>query len=184
MRRPIRLFVSASADLAAERDAIGRLAAAMPLALGWEIGRSASPAADPADATVHVGPHDCDLYIFVLGRDITAPAGAEWDAALSVQHPVLALLKRVPRTPAGLVFQGLGLGRWTPYSSRGEFERIVRFWLVRQLLDGQERFGLLLAEVEGLIGLIAGLERAPDAEPGPGDYSAGGAGVILPTLAE
>ncbi|MFN2166442.1 MAG: hypothetical protein ACK2U9_09285, partial [Anaerolineae bacterium] len=101
MPRPIRLFVSASADLEAERDAIGRLVAALPVTLGWEIGRTPLPGSEPDQVTVHVAPYDCDLYIFVLGRDITAPAGSEWDEARRVQHPILALLKRVPRTPAG-----------------------------------------------------------------------------------
>ncbi|MEZ4766946.1 MAG: hypothetical protein R2844_00775 [Caldilineales bacterium] len=86
------------------------------------------------------------------------------------------------RTPAGLVFQRLGIGEWVSYSSRAEFERIVRAWLVRQLLDGQDRFGLVLSEVEALIALGARLAREAEAQhasPTDPDRSAGGAGVIL-----
>lgn len=184
MRRAVRLYVSASADLEAERDLVGRLVAGLPVTLGWQIGRAALPGRESDEVTVHVAPQDCDLYLFMLGRDITAPAGVEWDAAHAVQHPILALLKNVPRTPAGQVFQRLGIGQWTAYSSRAEFERIVRAWLVRQLLDGQERFGLVLTEVEALIALASRLAReaeAPSAPASDPDRSAGGAGVILAT---
>ncbi len=101
-----------------------------------------------------------------------------------MQHPILALLKNVARTPAGLVFQQLGIGEWVRYSARAEFDRIVRAWLVRQLLDGQERFGLVLTEVEALIVLASRLAREAESAPSPdGDdeRSAGGAGVILAT---
>ena len=182
MRRPVKLFVSASADLEAERDLVGRLVAGLPMTLGWEIGRAPLPGREGDEVTVHVAPQDCDLYIFMLGRDITAPAGVEWDAAHAVQHPILALLKNVPRTPAGLVFARLGIGQWIVYGSQAQFERVVRAWLVRQLLDGQDRFGLALPEVEGLIALAARLAHEAEAAPGPGgdaERSAGGAGVIL-----
>ncbi|HRX02567.1 MAG: hypothetical protein KDH90_06010 [Anaerolineae bacterium] len=184
MRRAVRLYVSASADLEAERDLIGRLVAGMPVTLGWQIGRAPLPGHERDEVTVHVAPHDCDLYIFMLGRDITAPAGIEWDAAHEVQHSILALLKNVPRTPAGLVFQRLGIGEWTVYSTQAEFERIVRAWLVRQLLDGQDRFGLVLSEVEALIALASRLAREIESAPAPAgdaERSAGGAGVILAT---
>ena len=162
MRRPVRLYVSASADLEAERDLVGRLVAGLPVTLGWEIGRAPLAGHEQDEVTVHVAPHDCDLYIFMLGRDITAPAGIEWDAAHEVQHPILALLKNVLRTPAGLVFQRLGIGQWIRYNTRTEFERIVRAWLVRCLLDGQDRFGLVLTEVEALIVLASRLAREAD----------------------
>ncbi len=183
MRRAVRLYVSASADLEAERDLVGRLVAGLPVTTGWEIGRAALPGRETDEVTVHVAPQDCDLYIFMLGRDITAPAGVEWDAANAVQHPILALLKNVPRTPAGQVFQRVGIGEWTSYGSAGQFERIVRAWLVRCLLDGQDRFGLVLSEVEALIVLAARLARETDPPFPAGDpeRSAGGAGVILAT---
>ncbi len=184
MRRSVRLYVSASADLEAERDLVGRLVAGLPVTLGWEIGRAPLPGHEQDEVTVHVAPHDCDLYLFMLGRDITAPAGIEWDAAHDVQHPILALLKNVPRTPAGLVFQRLGIGEWVRYSTRAEFERLVRAWLVRCLLDGQDRFGLVLTEVEALIVLASRLAREVESAPvptGDAERSAGGAGVILAT---
>ena len=186
MRRAVRLYVSASADLEAERDLVGRLVAGLPVTTGWEIGRAALPGREEDEVTVHVAPQTCDLYIFMLGQDITAPAGVEWDAAHEVQHSILALLKNTPRTPAGLVFQQLGIGEWVRYSSRAEFERIVRAWLVRQLLDGQDRFGLVLTEFEALIVLGARLAREAEAPPAPAsdpERSAGGAGVILATHA-
>ena len=86
MRRAVRLYVSASADLEAERDLVGRLVAGLPVTTGWEIGRAALPGREEDEVTVHVAPQTCDLYIFMLGQDITAPAGVEWDAAHEVQH--------------------------------------------------------------------------------------------------
>ncbi|MEZ4766945.1 MAG: hypothetical protein R2844_00770 [Caldilineales bacterium] len=63
MRRAVRLYVSASADLEAERDLIGRLVAGLPVATGWEIGRAALPGHEADEVTVHVASQDCDLYI-------------------------------------------------------------------------------------------------------------------------
>ncbi len=63
MPRPIRLFVSCSPDLAAEREMLGRLVASLPVAVGW--------ARDDGDLDPHVrpalrGPHvQAGIQIFV-----------------------------------------------------------------------------------------------------------------------
>ncbi len=80
MRRAIKLYVSAGRDVGRERDVIGRVVAGLPVTAGWEIGSTplagqpVSPAGAPAAAIP--APDACDLFIFVLGQDITAPAGS------------------------------------------------------------------------------------------------------------
>ena len=182
MRHPIKLYVSAGPDLEAERDVIGQVVAGLPITLGWEIGRTPWPGQEMSGTSVHVTPYNCDFFVFLLGRDITAPAGSEWREAQTVRHPILPLLKRVPRSPAGLAFQHLGAGLWVPFTGPADVARRVRPWLIRHLLDRQQHFGLLLPEVEALLGLGA-LEPehvATDSSQSAGaGQGAGGAGVIL-----
>lgn len=187
MLRLIKLFVSAGPDLEHERDAIGRVVAELPLRTGWEIGRT--PAAGRAGpvgqaqlaGSVTATPINCDLFIFVLGRDITAPSGAEWDAARNAGRPMLALLKDVARTPAGQSFQRYVGEWWVRFGDLQELQREVRLFLVRHLVGVPERFGLTLPEIEELAVLareMATGEEAASQVPDRRDSAAGG-GVIL-----
>jgi hypothetical protein len=184
MRRPIKLFVSAARDLDRERDVIGRVVAELPVTAGWTIGRTPvkgqAAALSPALTTAAT----CDLFIFLLGQDISAPAGSEWDAARAARRPLLALLKDVTRTPAGQEFQRYGQDGWVRFRSAEELERQVRGWLVRQLLDHAEPLRLTLPEIEQLATLHGKLKdelAAPPSPPGDPAAAAGGGGVILAT---
>ncbi|MCS6844662.1 MAG: hypothetical protein NZ528_10150 [Caldilineales bacterium] len=183
VRRAIRLYVSAGRDLEAERDVIGRVVAELPVTAGWEIGRTPGWRTTVAVSAVDVSPTTCDLFIFLLGQDISAPAGSEWDAARASRRPMLALLKDVARTPAGLEFQRLGQDLWVRFGALEELERQVREWLVRQLLDRAEQLRLTLPEVERLAALRAEAERSAEAAAAATDRSraAAGGGVILPS---
>lgn len=187
VRRAIKLYVSAGRDLEPERDVIGRVVAALPVTAGWEIGRTPGWRTSVAVSAVDVSPATCDLFIFLLGQDISAPAGSEWDAARASRRPTLALLKDVARTPAGLEFQRLGQDLWVRFKAAEDLERQVRTWLVRQLLEHAERLRLTLPEVEGLAALERALqreaeERTTEASPAPDrSRAAAGGGIILPS---
>lgn len=189
MRRPIKLFVSAGPDLERERDVIGRVVADLPVDVGWEIGRtplvrgrSGGQDTDMAEAFSPAVAANCDFFIFLLGRDITAPAGAEWDAARSTSRPVLALLKDVARTPAGQEFQRYALELWFRYESFQDLKQQVRTALVGYLLRTPERFGLTLPEVERL--MTVQQEEVGQPRPEDQESSAAGGGVIMPTPRE
>lgn len=182
MRRAVKLYVSSGRDLARERDGIGRLVAELPVTAGWEIGATPLAGQRMPSASASAGPAGCDLYIFLLGQDITAPAGSEWDAAQRTGRPTLALLKDVARTPAGQQFQRYVQEPWVRFRSLEELEQAVRPWLIRQLVDRAEELRLTLAELEQL----AALAQTPEADkaslpPTERPGGAGGSGVILPS---
>ena len=97
-----RLYVSISPDLAAEREAIGRAVANLPVDVGWEVSYT-PPAADPTAADPHSAAR-AHVYVLALGEDIRAPMGVEWDSARRAGVKAVALLHEGPRTPAAQAF--------------------------------------------------------------------------------
>lgn len=178
------MYVSAGRDLERERDSIGRVVAELPVTAGWMIGRTPVKRQAVAPAPAPTTAATCDLFIFLLGQDISAPTGSEWDAAHAARRPVLALLKDVTRTAAGQEFQRYGQDKWVRFKSEEELERQVRNWLIRQLLDHAEPLRLTLSEIEQLAALYEKHRDEPSVPLGqPVDRAAaaGGGGVILST---
>lgn len=181
MPSPLRLFVSATPDLEPEREAIGQVVAALPISLGWEIGRTPrrGEPLQPSIAAVA----DCHLYLFLLGQDIAAPAGVEWDVARRSGRKPLAFLKDVLRTPAAQVFVREAEAPWSLFASARQLSEMVHAALVERLLAEALSYGLSIVEVEALAALRhanAGAREAigPPAVAIP-DGGAGGGGVIL-----
>ena len=183
MASRVRLFVTAAPDLEPEREAIGKAIAQLPVSLGWEIKRT--PRRGESLAPVLEAVMDCDFYVFLLGTDVTAPVGVEWDAASAGKTP-LAFLKDVPHTPAAQAFarftERSGV-RWTPFGDTQELGVLVQETLARRILDRAEAYGLSPVEWETL---SAFLEKQRQEEGGrvPEEavqepQGAGGGGVIL-----
>lgn len=178
MAELLRLFVSATQDLDAERAAIGRALADLPVQIGMEIRRT--PAAGAPPETMHELIANVDRVYFLLGEDITAPAGAEWHLAWKLERPVLALRRVLRRTPAALEFlRGTPL-EWVAFSGPAEAARLVALDVIRLLHHPENRYGLNVAEFELLNAHAARLKRgqgaaAPAADPG----GAEGGGVLL-----
>ena len=172
-----RLYVSISPDLAAEREAIGRAVASLPVDVGWEV--SYTPAAGDPHA---VDPRDAahaHVYILALGEDIRAPMGVEWDSARRARLTPLALLHDGPLTPAAQAFQRAADVAWASYKSAGEVTRRVQAALAQALLDHAPVFGLSTTEWESLSEWLKTLQ-APGAAAGEDErLGAGESGVIF-----
>lgn len=190
MSEPLRLFVSATLDLEGERAVIGRALAKLPVQLGMEIRRT--PASGASWETMHELVANVDRVYFLLGEDITAPAGAEWRLAWSLERRVLPLRYRKPGetqrvTPAGeeflreISFWG-GAVKWLWFSSSAELARIVTLDAIELLLHPANRYGLKVLELEALRVHAEQIRRAPllvHQEAGGQDTGAGGGGVLL-----
>lgn len=182
MPRPIRLFVSCSPDLAAEREMLGRLIASLPVAVGWDVAYTPLPGeqARPGLPTLA----DSDLCLVLLGHDFAAPMGVEWADAVRLQRPRLTFRKNVLNSPSAQLHLRETGGRgvtWEDFDAPDDLRRTLNPRLAQLLLDRAEHFGLQLPEVEGLLALVrsAGPDRAeaptaPDTRRG-----AGRGGVIL-----
>ncbi|HHS96547.1 MAG TPA: hypothetical protein ENK08_01385 [Chloroflexi bacterium] len=179
MDRVIRLYVSSSPDLEAEREALGRAVAALPVSLGWEIRHTPLTGEPEGDSLSFVA--SCDLFVVLLGADFAAPMGSEWQEARRHRRATLAFSKRVSRSPSALwAFYQKGV-EWQLFASPAELERLLLRRLARALLDHGERLGLNLKDVERLVALLeeeaeeeTGGTKEPDRRSG-----AGRSGIIL-----
>lgn len=175
MARAIRLFVSSSPDLVAEREALGQIVAGLPVATGWEIKHTPRPGEDVFAPLEFI--ERCDLYLIVLGADFAAPMGAEWLRVREAAKQVLAYRKRVLHSPSAQTFSRQAGVTWTEFETLQEFREHVTRALAQALLDRGEEFGLHLDEVEGLLALVQSETKA-SGEP-DGRRGAGRGGVIL-----
>jgi len=178
----VYLFVSATPDLEPEREIVGQAVARLPVSIGWEIKRTPRRGEPLQPALEAVAA--CDIYLFLLGQDITAPAGVEWDIARRSGKKPLAFLKDVLHTPAAQVFIREARVTWTHFASDEELMDLVQVALAEHLLERELEYGLSVVEHEALSALLQKREEeeGPLAEVSPIEGRPGGAaggGVIL-----
>ncbi len=172
-----RLYVSISPDLAAEREAIGRAVASLPVDVGWEV--TYTPSAGDPTASDPRSAARAHVYILALGEDIRAPMGVEWDSARRAGLSALPLLREGPRTPAAQAFQKAAEVQWTSYKSAAELSRRVQTALAQALLDRAPVFGLSTPEWESLSQFLKTLQEPAAAEGKDERSGAGESGVIF-----
>ncbi len=180
MAETLRIFVSTTQDLEAERGVIGKAIAELPVQLAIEIRRT--PPLLPTYDEVFERVANCDRVYFLLGNDITAPAGLEWATAWRLERSVLPLRRSLKPTPAAQEFQRLSPLPWVDFRNATELARIVSLDVARLLKHPANRYGLLVAELERLEVYIRRLDRlqaALDKEPS----GAEGGGVLIDSRA-
>jgi hypothetical protein len=146
MAEKLRIFVSATNDLESSRAAIGRAVAELPVQIGIEIRRTPVHGAAYDDIFELIA--NVDRAYFLLGRDITAPAGTEWYLGWKLERSIFPLAAVVRRTPAAQEFVRNFPGGWAPFSSNAELVRIVTADLVRILNHPTNRYGLTVHDLE------------------------------------
>jgi hypothetical protein len=176
MAEILRLYVSAPADLESERAVIGRSIAELPVKIGVEIRRA------PVLATfdeIFERLANVDRVYFLIGNDITAPSGLEWQLAWRLERSILPIRRTPHPTPAAQEFFHLVAMPWLDFRRQRELARIVSLDVARILKHPANRYGLTVHELEQLERHMRQLEAkqfAPSAnEPG----GAEGGGVLL-----
>jgi len=179
MAEKLRIFVSATNDLEVSRAVIGRAIADLPVQIGVEIRRTPAQGASYDDIFELIA--NVDRAYFLLGRDITAPAGTEWYLGWKLERSILPMCAVVRRTPAAQEFVRNFPGEWKRFHSRAELARLVTLDLVRILNHTTNRYGLSVHDLE-LLKLHATriMKEAPDLRGEPG--GAEGGGVLLDTV--
>jgi hypothetical protein len=176
MAETLRIFVSATADLEPERAVIGRTLAELPVQIRAEIQRSPARGIPYEDLFEMVA--RCDRFYFLLGQDITAPAGAEWQLAWRLERSVLPLRKLGPLTLAAREFLHLAPVPWIPFRNHAELAQLIELDLIDLLLHPTNRYGLTTQEMELLALRRQHLqEKQVKSVKEPG--GAGGGGVLL-----
>ena len=168
MAEILRLFVSATNDLEAERALIGRAVADLPVHIRMEIRRT--PAAGARYDDIYELVANVDRFYFLMGADITAPAGAEWHLAWQLERSVLPIQKQIRRSPAAREFLFNAPLPWQTYQSATQLLQIVALDLVSLLRHPLNRYGLSVNELELLALHQEQIKRSTAAE---------GGGVIL-----
>jgi hypothetical protein len=172
--RPVTLYISAAADLMAEREALARMVAALPVTLAWRIAQTPVTGTDSLDLEAL---KNADLHFLVMASDIRAPVGLEWHIVSRAGQPSAAFLKRgVLRTPAGEVFiKGAGV-TWQPFAEPADLARQVQRLVVEHLVRHALRYALTPDELARLQALPA---AAVSAEEASRAKEAGHSAVIL-----
>lgn len=186
MAEKLRIFVSATKDLEQERALVGRILAALPVHVGAEIRRSPTEGVDYDTLFELIS--NVDRIYFMLGRDITAPFGAEWQLAIRLERTIVPYKLQGMRTQAGREFLRIAHAPWKTFQSSMQLGQQIGLDLIDTLLHPENRYGLNLVEVERLHksrqDLVRGLDRLITSSQtrASGVGEAGGAeggGVIL-----
>ena len=185
MAETLRIFVSATSDMEAERAIVGRALAELPVKIRAEIRRTPAEGAKYDDLWELIG--NVDRVYFLLGRDITAPAGAEWQLALQLERSLLPLrAAHVRLTPAGQEFLHKNpFIRWQEFDSAAELAQIVTLDLLEMLNHRTNRYGLSITELETLRLHSERLQKRAAARAASMVHEPGGAeggGVIIDPL--
>lgn len=157
MTQLLRIFVGATNDLEAERAVIGRSVAELPIKIGIEIRRT--PPLLPTFDEVAQRLADVDRVYFLMGNDITAPAGLEWHLAWRMERSVLPLRRSTHPTPAANAFFGLTPAPWRNFYTQSDLAKIVSLDLARLLQHPANRFGLTVTDLERIAIYIHNLEK-------------------------
>lgn len=150
INRPVTIYISAASDLMAEREALGRMIAALPVTLAWHIVQTPLGVELLDLEAVRLA----DLHLLVLGGDIRAPVGLEWHTARYARRPSLAFLKQgLARTLAGQAFVRDVNVAWQSFTDAAGLSRQVERALAEHLIHHAVHYVLTPAEVEQLAAL-------------------------------
>lgn len=181
----ILIYISAASDLKDEREALGRLISETPTSLGWRVAQTPLDGGEPDLDAVAAA----DIHILLLGSDVRAPVGLEWQVARRAGHaPALFSKRDVLRTQAGEAF-ARELSRhaeWRAFANLFDLRRQVSALLVDHIVESAARYAVLPDEIARLRAWQKAQARAkPDAartadeQAGRGRGGAGAGGVIL-----
>ena len=150
MRQTLRIYVAATADLEPQRSIISHLLARLPVQVGAELRRCPPQGASYDDLFEAIS--NVDRFYFLMGKDITAPAGTEWDLAVELQRDILPLRRRNPITPSAFLFitqaiLQVPLPRWGFFQTDLELAQLVAQDLIDLLLHPENRYGLSSGEI-------------------------------------
>ena len=139
------------------REAIEEL----PLTRAWLFEESPASADELTESYLRwVG--KCDLFILLLGEDITDPVRTEWETATQARKPRLVFLKKGAQNEKAWAFvKGLNV-KWREYETLDELNRQVQAAVGDELIKGYRAYGVSeqektkLEELRARAGIVAG----------------------------
>ena len=142
MENKLLVFLSSPiAKLLAERRAVGEALAAVPLTRPWAF--ECTPAsADPLEESYLDKVGECDLFILLLGQNITDPVRKEWQTASVTVKPRLVFLKKCHRSLEAQTFVEAIDVKWVEFATTDELRRQVQEAVTDELIKGYRRYRL------------------------------------------
>ena len=178
MDRGLSVYISASAEMDAECEVIGQTLAGVTTTRRATIRRT--PEGGNPDLEGLTSSH---IYIILLGTDLEAPIGVEWEAARRAGLATLGYRNaEVTPSPAMTDFLRRQEFAWQEYHTPAEFRRKMERTLLKRLLDETPGTGLDLTAVEQIAARLKEIEGEEQQDEGPAEErrGAGRGGIILP----
>jgi hypothetical protein len=167
MEAKLIVFISSriNDEMKRARRAVREAIEELPLARPW-LFEEAPAATDPLDESYLRWVGKCDLFILLLGEDITEPVRMEWETATQARKPRLVFLKKGAQDDASWEFaKGLDV-KWKEYRTLDELKREVQAAVGDELIKGYRAYGVSEGERVGLQEHVQGLQA--------GDITIGG----------
>ena len=147
--RDIVIYISAASDLQRERELLGRIAAEIPIDVGWRI--VLSPTGDGLldQQSIQLA----DIHFLLLGGDIRAPIGQEWNIARRAgRQPIPYRKQGILRTTAAIEFSRYIKTQavWKSFSDATELRRSALLDVTDQILNYALQYGLSLVDIENV----------------------------------
>jgi len=147
MENRLLVFVSSLiGELLHEREVVGKAVSAIPLARAWIFEHSPASAEPLAESYLRKV-EECDIFILLLGKDISDPVKEEYRTAVEHDKPCLVFLKAVERSPEAQAFiNAIGV-KWAKFSTTDELRRHVQQAVTDELIKGYRHYRLKATEV-------------------------------------
>jgi hypothetical protein len=167
MEEKLMVFISSriNDEMRRARQAVRQALEALPLTRPW-LFEEAPAAADPLDESYLRWVGRGDLFILLLGEDITDPVRTEWETATQARKPRLVFLKKGAQDEAAWQFaKSLGV-KWKEYRTLDELKREAQAAVGDELIKGYRAYGVSKSERLRLQQHVRGLQA--------GDITIGG----------
>jgi len=135
-------------DLRKEREACGNAINSLGLTRAWMFEHSPA-SADPADETYLDKVDQCDLFVSILGADLTDPVENEYARAFSKGKRRLLFVKEVERSEraSGWLAERHDV-KWRTFASADELAQHVRAAVADEVIKAHRRLNLTPADFE------------------------------------
>jgi len=151
MEEKLIVFISSriNDEMRRARQTVRQAIEELPLTRPW-LFEEAPAATDPLDQSYLRWVGRCDLFILLLGEDVTDAVRTEWETATQARKPRLAFLEKGAQDDAAWEFaKGLDV-KWKEYHTLAELKRQVQAAVGDELIKGYRAYGVSEGERAGL----------------------------------
>jgi hypothetical protein len=141
------IFVSSLiGELLPEREAVEKAVSEIPLTRAW-VFEHTSASTEPLAESYLRKVRECDIFILLVGKDISEPVRQEYETALAHDKPRLVFLRDVERSPEAEAFVEEIDVKWAKFGTLGELQQQIQEAVTDELIKGYRRHRLKATEL-------------------------------------